>query len=94
METCCVFTYEVTKEAVLLGMVDTAAQLQKDAELVFGEGTIGRAQRRLFYTMEDESYSLLAKIVSNTSLIFVLISTVVMCLETMDSLKVRSCARQ
>ena len=70
-----------------MDMEDTAAKLQRDAELVFRDDRVGGMQEKLFYTMEDEDSSLLANVVSKTSLAFVIISTVVMCLETVGSLQ-------
>jgi len=87
VETCCAAAVKAKREQVLMDMEETAAMLQKDAELVFRDDRVGEIQEKLFYTMEDEDSSLLANIVSKTSLAFVIISTVVMCLETVGSLQ-------
>ena len=87
VETCCAAAVKAKREQVLMDMEDTAAKLQRDAELVFRDDRVGGMQEKLFYTMEDEDSSLLANVVSKTSLAFVIISTVVMCLETVGSLQ-------
>ena len=87
VETCCAAAVKAKREQVLMDMEETAAKLQKDAELAFRDDRVGEIQEKLFYTMEDEDSSLLANIVSKTSLAFVIISTVVMCLETVGSLQ-------
>ena len=92
LETCCALGYERTKEVVMGDMKDTAGLLQKDADLVFGQDRLGRLQQWLYYTMEDSESSKLAAAVSSISLGFVMISTVVMCLETVDSLQVLHCS--
>ena len=87
VETCCATAVMAKREQVLVNMEETAAKLQKDAELVFRDDRVGEMQEKLFYTMEDEESSLLANIISKTSLAFVIASTVVMCLETVGSLQ-------
>ena len=87
VETCCAAAVKAKREQVLMDMEETAEKLQKDAELVFRDDRVGEIQEKLFYTMEDEDSSLVANIVSKTSLAFVIISTVVMCLETVGSLQ-------
>ena len=71
VETCCAAAVKAKREQVLMDMEETAAKLQKDAELVFRGDRVGEIQEKLFYTMEDEDSSLLANIVSKTSLAFV-----------------------
>ena len=87
VEKCCAFAYGSKKEAVLEEMEVAASHLQKDEEEQFIQGFLGDIQKRLWDTMEKSETSFLAKIVSMTSLVFVIISTAGMCLTTLRSMQ-------
>ena len=87
VETCCIHKYKNRKEEILMQMEAQSELLKKDDEEVFWEGCIGKAQKTLWDTMEKPEVSLAAKLVSVTSLIFVVISTAGMCLNTLPSLQ-------
>ena len=87
VEKCCASSYGTQKEAVLEEMEVAASWLKKDEEDDFGEGLLRNIQQKLWDTMEKSDSSRVAKIVSTVSLIFVIISTAGMCLNTIQSLQ-------
>ena len=87
VETCCAYKYGNRKEEILMQMEAEAGHLKKEEEEIFGDGFIGKLQKKVWDTMEKPEVSLPAKMVSVTSLVFVIISTAGMCLTTLPALQ-------
>jgi len=87
VESCCAEKYVNRKEEIQMQMEAEAGHLKKEDLEIFSSGFLGKLQRMLWDTMEKPEVSRPAKLVSITSLVFVVISTTAMCLTTLPALQ-------
>lgn len=88
LEKCCRTEYNAKLFCVLMDMDMTAAAMQEDAPEHFGSGCLGRYQKCLWDLIEHGESSSAAKVVEWISMMFVVISTIGMCVNTIGALKV------
>ena len=86
LETCCQNKYMVRKEYVEEEMVKEAQALKKETSEFWGEGPCARSQKFLWDLFEKPESSLGALVVSYVSVLFVVISTIAMVINTLPSL--------
>ena len=86
LETCCMNKYMVRKEYVEEEMVKEIQNLRKESSEFWGEGLCARSQKFLWDLFEKPESSLGALVVSYASVLFVVVSTVAMVINTLPSL--------
>ena len=86
LETCCQNKYMVRKEYVEDEMVKEAQNLKKEESEYWGEGACARSQQFLWDLFEKPESSLGAKVISLASVLFVVVSTVAMVINTLPAL--------
>ena len=83
LENCCQNKFLTRKEFIEDEMKKDAELLKKDADEYWGEGMCARSQQFIWDLFEKPESSLAAKVISWVSVLFVIISTVAMILNTM-----------
>ena len=83
LENCCQNKFLTRKEHIEDEMQKDASLLKKEADEYWGEGCCARSQQFLWDLFEKPESSLAAKVISWVSVLFVIISTVAMILNTM-----------
>ena len=83
LENCCQNKFLTRKEFVEDAMEKDALLLKKEADEYWGEGCSARSQQFLWDLFEKPESSLAAKVISWASVLFVVISTIAMILNTM-----------
>lgn len=86
LEHCCQAKFNTRKEAVEDEMKKEITQLKKEEPDVFEDTRCGRYQEFLWNLLEKPDTSLAAKIVSIISILFIMVSTVAMTLNTVPSI--------
>ena len=87
LESCCQNKYNIRKEHVLEEMKKEANIFKTEAPEDFGSGKFVKYQMCLWDLIEKPDTSKAASIISNISIMFVVVSTVGMVLATMPSLE-------
>ena len=83
LENCCQHKYNTRKETVEEEMKKEAANMKNEECEYWGEGRCGRYQQFLWDLLEKPHTSLGAKVMSILSLLFVVISTIAMVINTL-----------
>lgn len=86
LETCCQAKFNSRKEAVEDEMKKEITQLKKEEPDIFEDTRCGRYQEFLWNLLEKPDTSLAAKIVSIISILFIVVSTVAMTLNTVPAI--------
>ena len=86
LENCCQNKFLTRKEHIEDEMQKDASLLKKEADEYWGEGCCARSQQFLWDLFEKPESSLAAKVISWVSVLFVIISTVAMVLNTVPEL--------
>ena len=87
LERCCKKTYTNMRNAITDQMAKACTAMKKDETENFGDSLPGRVQRQLWNVMENPESGSLAKLVSVVSVMFVVISTICMCVGTIRALQ-------
>ena len=91
LESCCREKYERKLATVNQEMERECVEMQEDAPEIFPNNCMGSFQKVIWDLMEHPESSTTANIVSFISMMFVIVSTIGMALNTMPGLKVRCC---
>ena len=86
LESCCQNKFMVRKEYVEEEMTKEAQNLKKEASEFWGEGPCARSQKFIWDLFERPDSSLGAKVISIVSVLFVVVSTVAMVINTLPAL--------
>ena len=88
LESCCREKYERKLATVNQEMERECFEMQEDAPEIFSNNCWGSFQKVIWDLMEHPESSCTANMVSYISMMFVIVSTIGMCLNTMPGLKV------
>uniref|UniRef100_T1EGN8 BTB domain-containing protein n=1 Tax=Helobdella robusta TaxID=6412 RepID=T1EGN8_HELRO len=87
MESCCQHRYHHRKEGVLEEIRKEADSLQETAEENFGTGRCSRPRQKIWNLLEKPQTSMAARAVAIISILFIIVSTIGMTLNTIPELQ-------
>lgn len=88
MEACCQQRYHQRKELVFEEMRKEQDDLVQRDEEEFPEGTCGEYQRKIWNLLEKPQSSTAARVVAIVSILFIILSTIALTLNTLPSLQI------
>ncbi|XP_050429743.1 potassium voltage-gated channel protein Shab isoform X2 [Adelges cooleyi] len=90
LESCCQHKYHQRKEHVHEEMRKEAESLRQRDEEEFGEGKCAHYQKILWDLLEKPTTSIAARVIAVISILFIIVSTVALTLNTMPALQVKN----